>query len=74
MAEAIGSPPHAVITRLELATALMQRDGPGDAARAATEIDVARRDAERVGMPGWIDRLDALAAGDREPWRIAIPD
>jgi len=74
MTEAMGSPPHAVITRLELATSLAQRDGPDDAARAATEIDVARRDAERVGMPGWIVLLDALAAGDREPWRLAIPD
>ena len=74
MADAMGSPPHAVIARLELATALTQRDGPGDAARAATEIDVARRAAEQVGMPGWIDHLDALAAGDPEPWRIGIPD
>lgn len=74
MAESLGSPPHAVINRLELATALVTRDGPGDAARAATEIDTARRDAERVGMPGWIVLLDALAAGDREPWRLALPD
>jgi len=74
MADAMGSPPHAVIARLELATALTLRAGPDDAARAATTIDVARRDAERVGMPGWIDRLDALGAGDPEPWRIGITD
>jgi hypothetical protein len=73
LADALGSPPHGVIGRLELATAYALRDGSGDAARAAAEIEVARRDAERVGMPGWIDRLDALAAGDPEPWLVGIP-
>jgi hypothetical protein len=74
MADALGSPPYAVIARLELATALRTRGTAGDADRATTAIAAARGDAERVGMPGWIDRLDALAAGDHDPWRLGIAD
>ncbi len=64
-----------MIARLELATTLTLRDGPGGTdACPRRRSRLPRRDAEHVGMPGWIDRLDTLAAGDPEPWRIGIPD
>lgn len=66
----IESPTFGAIARLELATALRLRNAPGDAERAATMSADARQLAERVGMPGWIERIDCLEAGDLEPWRL----
>ncbi len=82
MADAIGSPPHAVIARLELATALTLRDGPGDAG-ACRDGDRRRPPRRRAGGHARLDRpprrarrrRPAVALGiPREPWRIAIPD
>ena len=68
--EDIDSPTFGAIARLELATALRVRDAAGDEERAASASADARRLAERVGMPGWIERIDRLDSGDLEPWRI----
>jgi hypothetical protein len=73
-ADAIGSPPHGAIARLELATALTRRDTAGDADRARSMSLDGRGIAELLGMTGWIARFDALDAGDPEPWRAGVPD
>jgi hypothetical protein len=66
----IESPTFGAIARLELATALRLRDAPGDEAHAASASADARRLADQVGMPGWIERIDRLESGDLEPWRL----
>jgi hypothetical protein len=70
--EAIGSPTFGAIARLELATVLRLRGAAGDEERAPTAAGDARRLATEVGMPGWLDRLDRLDAGDLEWWRPAV--
>lgn len=67
--DAIASPTWGAIARLELATAARIRAAPGDATLAATSARDAGRLMEEVGMPGWIDRLTRLDAGDLEPWK-----
>jgi hypothetical protein len=47
-------------------TALQSRLGD----EAMDDLRRARRLAEPVGMPGWIERLDRLESGDLEPWRL----
>jgi hypothetical protein len=69
--DTIGSPSWGMIARLELTTALRTRAAPGDEALAVTAAAEARRIGEELGMPGWLERLDRLDAGDLEPWRPA---
>ena len=69
--DAIGSPSWGMIARLELATAARTRGAPDDEALATKAAAEARRIGEELGMPGWIERLDRLDAGDLEPWRPA---
>jgi len=69
--DAIASPSWAMIARLELATALRVRSATGDEELAAAAVSAARRVGEELGMSGWLERLDRLDAGDREPWRPA---
>ncbi len=68
--EHISSPSFGAIARLELANALRLRGGPGDEDRAASASAEARALMEQVGMPGWLERVDRLDAGDLEPWRM----
>jgi class 3 adenylate cyclase len=73
LADRAGLRPYGVIGRLELATVLAERDASGDRARAIDETRRARSVAVELGMPGWVERLDALAAGDPQPWMVGIP-
>ncbi len=66
--DAIQSPSWGVVARVELGTAARVRGASGDDALATETIAAARRMAEELGMPGWIERLDRLDAGDLEPW------
>jgi tetratricopeptide (TPR) repeat protein len=53
--------PEAAHTRRFFATMLLERDGPGDQAEAATLIDEARALYHRMGMPKHAAMVDALA-------------
>jgi DNA-binding SARP family transcriptional activator len=54
--------PEAAHTRRFYAAVLLERDGPGDRARAAVLVDEARRLYRSMGMPKHAAMLDALAA------------
>ena len=68
--DAIASPTWGSIARLELATAARLRGTSGDEEVASQAIVRARRAMTDVGMPGWLERLERLDAGDLKPWRI----
>ena len=51
---------------LEYAGALLARAGDGDADRAATLLEDARRLSEDLGLPGILERVSALAAPQPE--------
>ena len=55
---------------LELATAARLRGTSGDDDLASQAVARARRAMTDVGMPGWLERLERLDAGDLKPWRI----
>jgi tetratricopeptide (TPR) repeat protein len=58
--ERLGARPYLVRTRRAFADMLLDRDGPQDAARAATLIAAARGEATQVGMRRELVRLDRL--------------
>ncbi|MDQ1454880.1 MAG: hypothetical protein QOH28_500, partial [Actinomycetota bacterium] len=68
--DAIASPTWGAIARLELATAARARDMSGDKEVASQAIAQAHRAMTDLGMPGWLERLELLDAGDLQPWRI----
>lgn len=68
--DAIASPTWGSIARLELATAARLRGTSGDDDLASQAVARARRAMTDVGMPGWLERLERLDAGDLKPWRI----
>ena len=56
----VGARPAAVLDGVQLAAALVARDGPGDPARALGLARAAAAEARRLGMPGPLHRADAL--------------
>jgi class 3 adenylate cyclase len=72
-AEAIGSPPRAVLARIELASAALHRSAPGDGALMAEALEEARASAAAIGMHGWLERMDRIDAGDTRSWLTGIP-
>ena len=68
--DAIASPTWGAIARLELATAARARGASADEEVASQAMARARRAMTDLGMPGWLERLERLEAGDLQPWRI----
>ena len=68
--DAIASPTWGAIARLELATAARARGTSGDEELASRTAAEARRAMTDLGMPGWLERLELLDAGDLRPWKI----
>ncbi len=58
----IGAPGFSVQASVELADALLRRDGPGDRRRALTVLDNTKPNAERLGMAPFVERIDALGS------------
>ncbi|MBL8777369.1 MAG: AAA family ATPase [Acidimicrobiales bacterium] len=69
--DAIGSPSFGSVARLELATTLRLRGHGDDDDRAEALCDEVHRTTEALGMTGWTQRVERLAAGDLAPWRLA---
>ena len=61
-ADRAGARGFAAEARYHLAAALVARDAPGDADRAASVAIVADRQARELGMAAYVDRTAALAA------------
>jgi hypothetical protein len=62
MNERLGARPHVVGTRRAWASMLLDRDAPGDRARAAELIAAGRAEAETLGMARELVRFERLAA------------
>jgi tetratricopeptide (TPR) repeat protein len=61
LSEQLGARPWTAHAQADLAAALVARDGPGDATRAATLVHAAREAAEELGMVALQARLGADA-------------
>ncbi len=70
LCDRIDSPTFGAFARLELATVLRNRTATGDEELATKVGSEARRMMTKVGMPGWLRRLDLLDSGDLEPWKL----
>ncbi len=68
-----GARPSAVNDRIGLASALLDRNGPGDVARAAELARAAAADARRIGMPRPEREAAALVERARQAARRADP-
>jgi predicted ATPase/class 3 adenylate cyclase len=60
MVDGYGLRTHSPRLRFDLARVLRRRNGPGDAAAAQALLAVARGDAEAIGAPRLVEKIDAL--------------
>lgn len=67
--ERLGDVPNLIRGRIGLARGFLERQGPGDVAEATRLLDLARADAERLGLPESeaVERTQREYDLDREP-------